>query len=252
MSMIKKIQDERLRNLATTLKESGVAASETEAIRMAEGMINIESKMGGKLKDAQDKALAKKPSQDTKQEPSQTTPHSSFEQKSQQKQSDVEIEEEIPGTIENLSQNLVRSSNEYISNLTVEQAVGLADVEPDNNEPNQEVSEREESDEPQTTQETQEETKQEETTQVIEETKEITETHQSIQETTSHEDSEEDFINDVDEPEKTNADEPQEPKEENYNSGEEESKSDEDKPKRDLSEFRESEVDLGNVFKYKG
>ena len=51
MNSINDIQDEKVRHLATTLKQSGLAASETEAIRMATAMSHTSNKVNQTFED---------------------------------------------------------------------------------------------------------------------------------------------------------------------------------------------------------
>lgn len=57
MESIRSIQDESVRKLAETLKQSGLAASETEAIRMASSMTNTNSKVQQTFEDRKDKTI---------------------------------------------------------------------------------------------------------------------------------------------------------------------------------------------------
>jgi len=57
MNTIKDIQDPSIRKLAETLKQSGLAASETEAIRMASNMSNTNSKVNKVFEDRKDKTI---------------------------------------------------------------------------------------------------------------------------------------------------------------------------------------------------
>lgn len=170
--MINKIQDERLRNLAQTLRASGLAASDSEAIRMAESMTKTESKISTKTTPEPVKREVPTP------QPAPVVRETQMQQVTQE----PELDEEIPGSVENLSQNIISSTDEDISHLTVEQAAG------------------------------------------IEETKETPEPTPTF---------EEEF--DEDQPEETV-----------------EIKTESKPPKRDLSEFKEAQVDLGSVFRFKG
>ena len=81
MSGINNIQDEKMRQLAMTLKQSGLAASETEAIRMATSMTSTNSKVQQTFQDRKErnvmglKYLRKQPEQQT------TTPEQMTAQK---------------------------------------------------------------------------------------------------------------------------------------------------------------------------
>lgn len=57
MNTIKDIQDPSVRKLAETLKQSGLAASETEAIRMASNMSNTNSKVNQVFEERRGKTV---------------------------------------------------------------------------------------------------------------------------------------------------------------------------------------------------
>jgi len=57
MESIRSIQNESVRKLAETLKQSGLAASETEAIRMATSMSNTGNKVQQTFEDRKDKTI---------------------------------------------------------------------------------------------------------------------------------------------------------------------------------------------------
>jgi hypothetical protein len=193
MSMINKLQDDRLRNLAQTLRNSGLAASDSEAIRMAENMTRTESKVGNQFNSKE----PQKKQETQRSETSFTPPPVRQEQPqftSQVKQEEEDDFDEVPGSIEKLPQDIIKSSFEDISDLTVEEAAGLQDIPTLKEEP--QVREEVKQEETKETSKVDEDDEYE-----VEETVEITQEKQP--------------------------------------------------PKRDLSEFRESQVDLGSVFKFK-
>lgn len=57
MNSIKDIQDEKVRRLAETLRQSGLAASETEAIRMASDMTNTGDKVNKNFDEKKDQNI---------------------------------------------------------------------------------------------------------------------------------------------------------------------------------------------------
>ena len=61
MTNFRQVQDERVRKLAETLRNNGLAASETEAIRMAESMTKTESKVNQHFDENKDNAPMVKP-----------------------------------------------------------------------------------------------------------------------------------------------------------------------------------------------
>lgn len=188
MSMINKLQDERLRNLAQTLRNSGLAASDSEAIRMAESMTKTESRVGNQFNTKEPQKTQDTVSFEKKiNEPIQAAPSQILKEPTPQVQEDDF--DEVPGSIEKVSQDILKSSFEDISHLTVEEAAGLQEVQTLKEEP--EVKEEKVK---------QSEPIQEEDEYEVEETVEI--------------------------------------------------KQEKQPPKRNLSEFRESQVDLGSVFKF--
>lgn len=207
MSMINKLQDERIRKLAQTLRDSGLAASDSEAIRMAEGMAKTEAKITKKEPVVEEEKPVIRQEQ-PKQEFNSgfSVPNTTSIQENVAKEESVQ--EDIPGSIENLSQDIITSSydksGEDISNLTVEEAAGLA-------QPKREVV-------------------QEEPKEVIQQ--DIVEQQPSQERVAEEESHQED----------------EDLEEETRELSREESKP----PKKDLSEFEESQVDLGSVFKFKG
>ncbi len=89
MNSINDINNEKVRNLAKTLRESGLAVSETEAIRMAKSMTQTESAISKKATDKSHESKEK-----VLREPEEPKKESS--------------EEEIPKTVEKYEQNLIK------------------------------------------------------------------------------------------------------------------------------------------------
>ena len=141
MNNIRDIPEESIRQLATTLKESGLAASETEAIRMAMSMSHTNSKVSQTFEDRKEKNimglshLNKKNtgnSQETQKiNPEQTTNQDEGYKLQQDKKVEVpktaeQIVEEQRNIAENSQSNsfIQQNTNEDIdlSNITLEEA----------------------------------------------------------------------------------------------------------------------------------
>ena len=188
MSIINKVSNERVRNLAQTLRNSGLAASDTEAIRMAESMTQTETKIIKKPQTTtEEKKVVVEEKKTVIQEPSQIL-------KEEQTEQSKDLDEEIPGSVEVISQEVIQDTNEDISHLTVEQAAGLENVQEETNEDINEINDTPNTD--------------------------------------------------------TSSDEKEVDEDVKENEKPETKESKEEKPKRDLSEFREAQVDLGSVFKF--
>lgn len=98
MSGINNIQDEKIRQVAMTLKQSGLAASETEAIRMATSMTSTNSKVQQAFQDKKERNimglayLRKQPEQHT------TTPEQMTAQKIPVRIEEEEVAVKLPSS----------------------------------------------------------------------------------------------------------------------------------------------------------
>ena len=210
MDSINKVRDEKVRTLAKTLRQSGLAASDSEAIRMAEGMTSTESRI-------------QEVTESKKVPPKKPEPQQVQEQKRQEPAR--EESEDIPGSIERHDQNLL-SENDVLdfSKITTEQAAGYQQED----------------------QFKKEESEYDEELQRTEEPEEL--------------DDEASELDDLDEPEELDDEaselddfeEKEETKEKEESENRDEPKpafiTPERKPKKDMSQFEESQVDLGAVF----
>ncbi|MCF7866085.1 hypothetical protein K9L67_00590 [Candidatus Woesearchaeota archaeon] len=98
MNSINDIQDERVRHLATTLKQSGLAASETEAIRMATAMSHTSNKVNQTFEERKGTAPTLI-NMHKRESPSQTQEKEAPKREFQEKQ-DARVE--IPRTAEQI------------------------------------------------------------------------------------------------------------------------------------------------------
>ena len=176
MDSINKVRDEKVRTLAKTLRQSGLAASDSEAIRMAEGMTSTESRI--------QKTTESKKAPVKKREPQKV-------QEPVMKEFEKEESDDIPGSVEKYDQNLISEKDEVdFTKITTEQAASYQ--EPEEKKYFEEPEEKEESQYPEYSEE------------------------------------------------KEDSEEKEEPKPE--------FKTLERKPKKDMSQFEEAQVDLGSVF----
>ena len=114
MSGINSIKDENVRKVAQTLRSSGLAASDSEAERMAMSMVNTQRKIGEHTASKNNKEQKIVTTKNVESQES-TAPTQKEEVKT------FEKEEEIPGTVENLEQDTIKSN--YLEGVMLEDAV---------------------------------------------------------------------------------------------------------------------------------
>ena len=205
MGAIDKVLDDKVRKLANTLRSSGLAASDTEAIRMAKSMTNTESKVTrkesefGKKDDSQDEMVQRETPRDE------------------------------PRNVETVNQDLIDSTQEDLDldKITVEQASQEEIQEPEDHEQTQDVI---------TEEKPVEELEQDENDDFI-----VSEENEISEEVSYdlQEEKEQPLVNE----------ESQEKEEELVI--EDQTQEERAPPKKDISEFEESQVDLSDVFKFK-
>lgn len=236
MSDINKITDEKVRQLAATLRSSGLAASETEAIRMATSMTQTDSKVSKNFDERKERSTMGL-SHLNKQYPKK--------EESVEKGPEQEKKENQNETIQEAPKSELRAD------MPIEEAAML-----EKDQPTTQTQQETSSEEPQ--QEINQEPEEEKCCSDCNDCDCSKEEHPEIR--IEHDDDEEFIIQDTFSQEAASKEESDKEKEqgnsESDNKQETEPeekqgpKTPERKPKKDISEMEESRVDLGSVFNF--